>query len=66
MAAEAPDHHIGDLGRLEEVKNDLLSNIFYFIESIFPMYQNSSVVGRAMATSKEIQGLNLGPGELSK
>ena len=23
MAAEAPDHHIGDLGRLEEVRNVL-------------------------------------------
>ena len=24
MAAEAPDLHMGDLGRLEEVRNDLL------------------------------------------
>ena len=23
MAAEAPDHHMGDLGRLEEVRNGL-------------------------------------------
>ena len=23
MVAEAPDHHMGDLGRLEEVRNDL-------------------------------------------